>query len=44
MNRQGGYLMNLKEYWGIETSVTKSSDITIPKYTGVLKSNYVESK
>ena len=43
MNRQGGYLMNLKEYWGIETSVTKSSDITIPKYTGVIKYNYVES-
>ena len=43
MNRQGGYLMNLKEYWGIETSVTKSSDITIPKYTGVIKYNYAES-
>jgi uncharacterized protein YlxW (UPF0749 family) len=44
MNRQGGYLMNLKEYWGIETSVTKSSDITIPKYTGVIKYNYIESR
>lgn len=44
MNRQGGYLMNLKEYWGIETSVAKSNDITIPKYTGVLKRNYLESK
>lgn len=44
VNRQGGYLMNLREYWGIEATVEKSDNITIPKYTGVIKFNYAESK
>lgn len=44
LNRQGGYLMNLRDYWGIEATVEKSDNITIPKYTGVIKFDYVENK
>ena len=44
LNRQGGYLMNLRDYWGIETSIEKSNNITIPKYSGVIKYNYMTSR
>ena len=43
VNRYGGYLMYLEER-GISVNVTKSDNITIPKYTGVIKFEYAESK
>lgn len=44
LNRYGGYLMYIEENYGIETDIIKSDNITIPKYTGVIKFNYAESK
>lgn len=43
VNRFGGYLMFLKDF-GVETSITRADNITIPKYTGVIKFNYAQSK
>lgn len=43
LNRYGGYIMYLKND-GIEATVTKSEEITIPKYTGVIKFDYAENR
>lgn len=43
VNRNDGYVMILKNY-GLEAKVEKKQNITIPKYTGVIKFNYAESK
>ena len=40
---QNGYVMILRSA-GIEVDVKKDDNITIPKYTGVIKFNYLESK
>ena len=47
VNRFGGYLDNLREYRYLKVSVEKISDkktITIPKYTGIMKFQYAQSK
>lgn len=41
LNRLGGYIEILKEY-GIETTIKKSDNIKIPKYTGVISSKYMK--
>lgn len=43
LTRYGGYLMYLEER-GIEIDIKKPEKVTIPKYTGVIKFNYAESK
>lgn len=43
VKRYGGYLMYLEQR-GINVSVNKSDQITIPKYTGVIKFEYAVSK
>lgn len=43
VDRQNGYVMILRSA-GIEVDVKKDDNITIPKYTGVIKFNYLESK
>ena len=43
VKRYGGYLMYLEQR-GITVNVSKSDEITIPKYTGVIKFEYAESK
>ncbi len=43
VDRQNGYVMILRGA-GIEVDVKKDDNITIPKYTGVIKFNYLESK
>lgn len=47
VNRFGGYLDNLRENRYIKVTVEKMTDkktITIPKYTGVMKFQYAQSK
>ena len=44
VNRSAGYLSNMKEYWGLDVNVKKEDDIVIPKYTGLMKFQYGESK
>lgn len=44
LNRYGGYLMNLQENYGIKVTTKKEEEITIPKYSGVIKFEYAESK
>lgn len=47
VNRFGGYLDNLRENRYLKVSVEKMTDkktITIPKYTGVMKFQYAQSK
>ena len=47
VNRVGGYLNNFKEYRRLEVTIKKVEDdagITIPKYTGIIKFNYAESR
>ncbi len=47
VNRFGGYLDNLRENRYLKVTVEKMTDkktITIPKYTGVMKFQYAESK
>lgn len=47
VNRFGGYLDNLRENRYLKVTVEKVTDkktITIPKYTGVMKFQYAESK
>ena len=44
VDRQNGYLMLLREKYGIVADVKKEENITIPKYTGVIKFQYAESK
>lgn len=44
VDRQNGYLMLLRENYGIVADVKKEENITIPKYTGVIKFEYAESK
>lgn len=43
IDRQNGYVMILRERYGIVADVEKKENITIPKYTGVLKFQYAES-
>ena len=43
IDRQNGYVMILRERSGIVADVEKKENITIPKYTGVLKFQYAES-
>ena len=47
VNRFGGYLDNLRENRYLKVSIEKMTDkktITIPKYTGVMKFQYAQSK
>lgn len=44
VDRQNGYIMLLRENYGIVADVDKEKNITIPKYTGVIKFEYAESK
>lgn len=46
VNRVGGYLDNWKEYRYLDITVSKADKekITIPKYTGIMKFEYAESK
>ena len=44
VDRQNGYIMILREMYGIVADVEKEENITIPKYTGVIKFDYAESK
>lgn len=41
--RGGGYLEILQFNYGIPTELKKSSDITIPKYTGVITDKYIKN-
>lgn len=43
-NRVGGYTWKMREEWLLEASLEKSNNITIPKYTGVIKFEYAETK
>lgn len=44
IDRIGGYLYNLREWRYLEPKIEKSDKITIPKYTGIMKFQYLESK
>ncbi len=44
VNKVGGYLNYLKEDRFLEVSINKVDEIKIPKYTGVMKFEYAESK
>ncbi len=44
LNRKRGYLEVLREDYMLVAKIAKASNITIPKYTGVIKFNYAESK
>ena len=44
LKRFGGYLMYLEEDRFLEVSIKREENITIPKYTGIMKFNYAESK
>lgn len=44
VDRQNGYIMILRDRYGIVADVEKKEDITIPKYTGVINYQYAESK
>ncbi len=43
LDRPGGYLYKLRE-WGIVTSLEKSNNITIPKYSGVINFKYAQNE
>lgn len=44
VNRSGGYLWRMKEDWGLDVNIKKEDNIIIPKYTGLIKFEYAESK
>ena len=43
-DRVGGYLWKMREDWALKAKLKKFDNITIPKYTGVIKYEYAESK
>lgn len=44
VDRYNGYLMILRENYGLVAKAEKQDNITIPKYTGIIKFNYAESQ
>lgn len=44
VDRQNGYLMILRERYGLVAEAEKVDNITIPKYSGLIKFTYAESK
>lgn len=44
LNRVGGYLEYMRDDRFLEASIKKETNITIPKYTGIIKFNYAESE
>ncbi len=44
LNRFGGYLDYLREDRYLEVTIKKEDDIIIPKYTGVIKYDYIKSE
>ena len=44
LNRVGGYLEYMRNDRLLEATIKKTENLTIPKYTGVIKFNYAESE
>ena len=44
IDRQNGYVMLLREKYGLVAEAKKEDNITIPKYSGLIKFTYAESK
>lgn len=44
LNRKRGYLEVMREDYFLVAKIDKSEKLTIPKYTGIIKYNYAESK
>ncbi|MCI8273888.1 MAG: DUF881 domain-containing protein [Clostridia bacterium] len=44
IDRQGGYLRLLREKYGLVANAEKKDEITIPKYSGLIKFNYAVTK
>lgn len=44
LNRKGGYLEVMRENYFLVANIEKVEKLTIPKYTGIIKYNYAESK
>lgn len=44
VDRYGGYLWSMREEWLLEAELKRADNITIPKYSGVIKFEYAESE